>query len=114
MACDHIETAKGHRCEICHLQCEGEVLCSSCSTAFVDLQETQSSQGYGNTLIHVLTSLQKWARDLPAWELIQGMDLLTRLVNQRFTRTEQQQIAPFIVIEGPDSVGKTFHSEGIS
>ena len=78
----------------------------------MDLQEIQSSQGYGNSLVHVLTSLQKWAKDLPAWELIQGMDLLTRPVNQRFTR--MQRIAPFIVIEGPDSAGKTFHSEGIS
>ena len=42
------------------------------------------------------------------------MDLLTRPVNQRFNRLEQQRLAPFIVIEGRDSVGKTFHSEGIS
>ena len=64
--------------------------------------------------MHVLTSLQNWAKDLPAWELIQGMDLLTRPINQRFARLEQQRIAPFVVIEGPDSTGKTFHAEGVS
>ena len=56
--------------------------------------------------MHVLTSRQSWAKDLPAWELIQGMDLLTRPINQRFARPEQQRIAPFVVIEGPDSTGK--------
>ena len=42
------------------------------------------------------------------------MDLLTRPINHRFVRAEQQRIAPFVVLEGPDSVGKTFHGEGIS
>ena len=42
------------------------------------------------------------------------MDLLTRPVNQRFDRRDQQRIAPFIVIEGPDSAGKTFYSEGLA
>ena len=42
------------------------------------------------------------------------MDLLTKPINQRFVRTEQQRIPPFIVIEGPDCVGKTFHAEGVS
>ena len=42
------------------------------------------------------------------------MDLLTRPINQRFARPEQQRIAPIIVIEGPDSTGKTFHAEGVS
>ena len=81
---------------------------------FENLHKLQNSQEYGNSLVHVLTSLQNWARDLPAWELIQGMDLLTRPINQRFARPEQQRIAPFVVIEGPDSTGKTFHAEGVS
>ena len=80
----------------------------------MSLQDIQSLQGYGNSLIHVLTSLQKWAKDLAAWGLIRGMDLLTMPVNQRFTRVDHQRIAPFTVIEGPDSSGKTLHSEGIS
>ena len=110
MVCDHIETAEnGCRCEICHLLHEkDEEVCHSCSSILVNLQEIQGSQGYGNSLVHVLTSLQKWAKDLPAWELIRGLDLLIRPVNQRFTRIEQQRIAPFIVIEGPDSAGKPF------
>ena len=116
MACDHIEIAeKGRRREVCHVQQDGELLCSSCRTTFENLRKLQDSQGYGNSLVHVLTSLQNWAKDLPAWELIQGMDLLIRCINQRFARPEQQRIAPFVVIEGTDSNGKTFHAvEGVS
>ena len=111
MVCDHIETAeKGRRCEICRAQQKGETLCSSCHTVLEDLHNLQLSQGHGNSLIHVLTSLQNWAKDLPAWEVIQGMDLLTRPINQRFVRPEQQRIAaiiaPFVAIEGPHSAGK--------
>ena len=72
------------------------------------------SPGYGNSLVHVLTSLQKWARDISAWDLIQGVDVLMKPINKRFVRPEQHRIAPFIVIEGPDFSGKTFHAEGIS
>ena len=53
-------------------------------------------------------------RDISAWDLIQGFDLLTKPINQRFARPEQPRIAPFVVLEGPDFAGKTFHAEGIS
>ena len=54
---DHIETAeKGRRCEICHIQFDGEDICPLCSTTLVDLHGLQSSQGYGDSLVHVLTS----------------------------------------------------------
>ena len=116
VVCDHIEIAeKGRRCEVCHLSNEpDEEICSSCSSILANIQEIQGARGYGSSLVHVLTSLQRWAKDLPAWELIRGMDLLTKPVKQRFPRPTQQRLAPFIVMEGPDSVGKTFHIEGIS
>ena len=116
MVCDHIEIAeKRRKCEICRLVYEADdELCYSCSSILASLQEIQGVRGYGNSLVHVLTSLQKWAKDLPVWELIRDMDLLTRPVNQRFNRMDQQRLAPFIVTEGPASAGKTFHSEGIS
>ena len=59
-----------------------------------------------NSLVHVLTSLQKWARDISAWDLIQGIDLLMKPINQRFVRPEQPRIALFVVLEGPDFAGK--------
>ena len=79
-----------------------------------ELHSLQASPGYGNSLVHVLTSLQKWARDISTWDLIQGLDVLMKPINQRFSRPEQHRIAPFIVVEGPDFAGKTFHAEGIS
>ena len=92
MACDHIEIPeKGRKCEICHVAHDvNNDICHSCSSILATLQEIQGTRGYGNSLVHVLTSLQKWAKDLPAWGLLRGMDLLTRPVNQQFNRTDQQ------------------------
>ena len=115
MVCDHIEIAeKGRTCEVCSIQLDVGQLCPSCSRTFDELYQLQDSPGYGNSLVHVLTSLQKWAQDISAWDLIQGVDLLTKPINQRYERPEQQRIAPFIVLEGPDFSGKTFHAEAIS
>ena len=109
MVCDHIEIAeKGRACEICSVQLDEGQLCSSCMRTMDDLHNLQASPGYGNSLVHVLTSLQKWAKDISAWELIQGIDVLMKPINQRFMRPEQPRIAPFIVVEGPDFSGKTF------
>ena len=115
MVCDHIEIAeRGRTCEVCSIQVDEGPLCPSCSNTLEELHQLQDSPRYGNSLIHVLTSLQKWARDISAWNLIEGIDLLTRTINQRFVRPEQPRIAPFVVLEGPDFAGKTFHAEGIS
>ena len=115
MACDHIEIAEGGRtCEVCSTHIDEGQVCSSCTRTMNELHSLQVSPGYGNSLVHVLTSLQKWARDISAWDLIQGMDVLMKPINQRFLRPERHRIAPFIVIEGPDFSGKTLHAEGIS
>ena len=115
MACDHIEIAeKGRTCEVCSIHLDVGQVCPSCLRTFDELYHLQDSPGYGTSLVHVLTSLQKWAQDISAWDLIQGIDLLTRPINQRFTRSEQSRIAPFIVLEGPDFSGKTFHAEAVS
>ena len=115
MVCDHIEIAeKGRTCEVCSIQLDVGQLCPSCTRTMDDLHKLQASPGYGNSLVHVLTSLQKWAKDISAWELIQGVDVLMKPINQRFMRPEQPRIAPFIVVEGPDFSGKTFHAEAVS
>ena len=115
MVCDHIEIAeKGRTCEVCSIQLDARQLCPSCSRTIDELYQLQDSPGYGNSLVHVLTSLQKWAQDISAWDLIQGIVLLSKPINQRYERPEQQRIAPFIVLEGPDFSGKTFHAEAIS
>ena len=115
MVCDHIEIAeKGRTCEVCSIQLDKGQLCSSCSRTFDELYQLQESPGYGNSLVHVLTSLQQWAQDISAWDLIQGVDLLTKPIKQRFERPEQHRLAPFIVVEGPDFSGKMFHAEAVS
>ena len=61
MVCDHIGIAeKGRTCEICSVQLDEGQLCSSCMRTMNDLHSLQASPGDGNSLVHVLTSLQKW------------------------------------------------------
>ena len=43
-----------------------------------------------------------------------GHRSIDKPINQRFVRPEQPRIAPFVVLEGPDFAGKTFHAEGVS
>ena len=115
MVCDHIEIAEeGRTCEICSVLLDDGQLCSLCTRTMNELHNLQASPGYGDSLVHVLTSLQKWARDIPAWDLIQGVDVLMKPINQRYDRPEQHRIAPFVVLEGPDFSGKTFHAEAVS
>ena len=116
MACDQIETAeKGRICDVCHQICDAHLdCCVSCQTIATQLQQLQVTAYYGSSLIHVLLSLQRWAKDVPARDLVRGFELLTQPFNKRYVRPEQQRIAPFIVIEGADSVGKTFHAEAVA
>ena len=97
MVCDHIEIAeRGRTCEVCSIQVDERQLRQSCSNTLMELHHLQNSPGYGKSLVHVLTSLQKWAKDITAWDLIQGIELLTKPINQRFARPEQPRIAPFV------------------
>ena len=116
MNCDRIETAEeGHKCKVCHQRCDQTAaLCTICSSTISQLNELQESPLLGDSIVHVLTSLQKWARDMPAWDLIKGLDMLLQPSNQRQIRPTQPGTAPFVVIEGAEYVGKTFHTEGVA
>ena len=69
--CDRIEAAeKGRQCEVCHQQREQLVsLCALCHETSCNLQHIQNSPMFGDSIVQVLTSLQKWARDIPTWEV---------------------------------------------
>ena len=42
------------------------------------------------------------------------LEMLTQPSNQRLKRHTQPRTAPFIVIEGADSLGKALHAEGVA
>ena len=54
------------------------------------------------------------SEQLTEWNLQQGLELLTKPSNRRFPRTSKPKRAPFVVIEGIDSSGKTTHIEAVA
>ena len=114
--CDRVAIAEeGRKCEVCHQQCEQTVaLCTTCYAHTCNLQDRQITPLFGGSIAQVLTSLQKWAQDKPAWDLIKGLEMLTQPSNQRQVRSTQSRTSPFVVIEGADYVGKAFHAEGVA
>ena len=61
-----------------------------------------------------MSILTGWSEQIPNWNLQQGLEMLIKPSNRRFPRTTQPKKAPFVVIEGIDSSGKTTHVEAIA
>ena len=61
-----------------------------------------------------MSILTQWSKEVPRWNLQQGLEMLIRPSNRRFPRTMQPKVAPFVVIEGIDSSGKTTHVEALA
>ena len=61
-----------------------------------------------------MSILTGWSQQLPGWNLQQGLEMLLKPSNRRLPRTTQPKGAPFVVVEGIDSSGKTTHVEAIA
>ena len=61
-----------------------------------------------------MSILTGWSQQLPGWNLQQGLEMLLKPSNRRSPRTTQPKRAPFVVVEGIDSSGKTTHVEAIA
>ena len=99
----------GRNCEICKVQLENETpWCECCTdggegTLWDRLEQFKISSGEGT----VMSILTQWSEEVPRWNLQQGLEMLIRPSNRRFPRAIQPKVAPFVVIEGIDSSGKT-------
>ena len=58
-------------------------------------------------------SLQTWSREIPTWNIIDGLLNLLKPSVRRCTRSQNPRKGPFIVFEGVDGAGKTFHMDVI-
>ena len=61
-----------------------------------------------------MSILTGWSEQIPGWNLQPGLEMLIKPSNRRFPRPIQPKRAPFVVIEGIDSSGKTTHVEAIA
>ena len=105
----------GRICEICKVELETDLpWCQGCTTGesslWERLEQLEISPGE-RTAMSILTG---WSRQLPGWNLQQGLEMLLKPSNRRLPRTTRPKRAPFVVIEGIDSSGKTTHVEAIA
>ena len=104
--------AQGRICSICLLP-KGEGLdCPTCchiSSRLADIQ----SECEATSLIRALQALKQWSQDTPTWDLIYWLNQLLRPSLQRGRRMSGPRQGLFIVFEGIDGSGKTFHLDAV-
>ena len=105
----------GRNCEICRVGLEiDSPRCQICTEGESSLRERVEQLKIGSGEQTVMTILTDWSKQLPGWNLQPGLEMLLKPSNCRFPRTTQSKRAPFVVVEGIDSSGKTMHVEAIA
>ena len=102
----------GRTCDICQVECN-ERVCPTCTQVLDSLDFKQQYSDYGESLFPVICSLQMWSREIPTWNIIDGLLNLLKPSVRRGTRSQNPRKGPFIVFEGVDGAGKTFHMDVI-
>ena len=102
----------GRTCDICQVECN-ERVCPTCIHVLDSLNSKQQYSDYGEALFPVICSLQTWSREIPTWNIIDGLLNLLKPSVRRCTRSKNPRKGPFIVFEGVDGAGKTFHMDVI-
>ena len=105
----------GRTCEICRVQLEADhPWFQWCTTGETSLWERLEQLEIGSGERTVMSILTDWSQQLPGWKLQQGLEMLLKPSNRRLPRTTKPKGAPFVVVEGIDSSGKTTHVEAIA
>ena len=105
----------GRNCEICKVQLEDDDRwCECCAKGKDDLWERLEQLKISSEERTAMSILAGWSEQIPNWNLQQGLEMLIRPSNRRSPRPAQPKRAPFVVIEGIDSSGKTTHVEALA
>ena len=105
----------GRTCEICRVELETDLpWCQRCTKGEASLWERLEQLEISSGERTVMSILTGWSQQLPGWNLQQGLEMLLKPSNRRSPRTTKPKRAPFVVVEGIDSSGKTTHVEAIA
>ena len=105
----------GRNYEICRIELEVDSpWCECCTKGEECLWERMGKLEISSGAKAVMSILTEWAEQLTEWNLQLGLEMLLKPSNRRFPRTSSPKRAPFVVIEGIDSSGKTTHIETIA
>ena len=99
-------------CSICLLPKEGETECPSCchiGNRLVQLQQDSEDL----SLTRVIEALKEWSLDAPTWDILYWINRLLQPSVARGRRMSGPRQGLFIVFEGIDGSGKTFHMDAV-
>ena len=80
--CPESAELKGRTCDICQVECN-ERVCPTCTQVLDSLDSKQQYSDYGESLFPVICSLQMWSREIPTWNIIDGLLNLIEAICQK-------------------------------
>ena len=99
--CPETAGVLGRVCDICQVECADRV-CQTCTQVLDSLENKQQYLDYGESLLPVMRSLQTWSREIPTWNIVDGLLNLLKPSVRRCDRSQNPRKGPFIVFEGVD------------
>ena len=111
---DRPESAEtnGRICSICFLPKEEEMDCSTCCQISNRLAELHYDCDE-TSLIQVIEALKEWSQDAPTWDVLYWLNQFLLPPVKREGRMIGPRQGLFIVFEGIDGSGKTFHLDAV-
>ena len=111
---DRPESAEvqGRICSICFLPYGEGMDCPTCCHIGNRLTEIQHECEV-TSLIRAIQALKEWSQDTPTWDILYWLNQLLRPSVLRGRRMSGPRQGLFIVFEGIDGSGKTFHLDAV-
>ena len=111
---DRPESAEnqGRMCSICFLPMEEDIECPTCcqiGNRLTDIQQECET----TSLIRAIEALKEWSQDTPTWDVLYWLNQFLQPSVFRGRRMTGNRQGLFLVFEGIDGSGKTFHLDAV-
>ena len=111
---DRPESAEnqGRMCSICLLPVEEDIECPTCcqiGNRLTDIQQECET----TSLIRAIEALKEWSQDTPTWDVLYWLNQFLQPSVFRGRRMTGNRQGLFLVFEGIDGSGKTFHLDAV-
>ena len=111
---DRPESAEnqGRICSICLLPIEEDIECPTCcqiGNRLTDIQQECET----TSLIRAIEALKEWSQDTPTWDVLYWLNQFLQPSVFRGRRMTGNRQGLFLVFEGIDGSGKTFHLDAV-
>ena len=103
---------QGRICSICFLLVEEDAECLTCchiGNRLTDIQHECET----NSLIRAIEALKEWSQDTPTWDILYWLNQFLQPSVSRGRRMSGHRQGLFLVFEGIDGSGKTFHLDAV-